>query len=611
MSDSAHIVTMPSPRTGFPEGRPGLITRPAILCIVFFILCLTLTGCATHHPAHPSFPMTESLSDAPLPPIHKEDSVFRAYSEFGRFAILGARGDYETALVYLQKAVKHDPESVFLNHRMALVLKQLKDYDEALTYAKRCIELDPAGIDYHLLAAEIAGLMGNEEDAAGFYMSALELAPDHIRARLVLSTFLIKLRRYEDALAQLELIIEQDPNLVIAHYYRGRVYLEKGDMVRSEENYLEALRLNERMEPALFDLGSLYQMRGLHEKAVTIYERFINYYPANTVVRERLIDLYYTLEMEYEAEKQIAAILGRSKPGERARQSVGLIYLRYGKLDESIFELSKIVQSWPEDDKSRYYLAAAYEERGDKELALGHFRHLERESEYYTNAQMHIAYILDSEDKSDEAVGVLREALSEGEDRGRLTLMLSSILEGQKKYDEAEAVVREALDESPASIDLIYRLGVILDKKGDKEGCLDQMRRILEIDPDHADAMNYIGYTWAEQGINLDEALVLIKRAVEIKPDSGYIIDSLGWVYYQKGEYVKALEYLEKAIDLQPGDPTITEHLGDAYLKNDLYEKALEAYRKALTLEHTEEPEVLLKKIDEVELLLKKDKEMD
>jgi tetratricopeptide (TPR) repeat protein len=183
-------------------------------------------------------------------------------------------------------------------------------------------------------------------------------------------------------------------------------------------------------------------------------------------------------------------------------------------------------------------------------------------------------------------------------------LMLASIYETQEEYEKAKKVVEEGLKLDTENIELLFRLGVVLDKMGDKTQCLDQMRKILEINPDHADALNYIGYTYAEQGIRLDEAMDLIQRALKIKPDSGYIIDSLGWVYYQQGLYHEALKHLEKAASLVPNDPTINEHLGDVYFKKKMYRKSLEMYEKALALNHPD-AEKLKARIEEVRKLIK------
>ncbi len=111
---------------------------------------------------------------------------------------------------------------------------------------------------------------------------------------------------------------------------------------------------------------------------------------------------------------------------------------------------------------------------------------------------------------------------------------------------------------------------------------------VIEIDPRHADALNYIGYTYAEKGIYLDRALELIERAIKYKPNSGYIIDSLGWVYFRKGQYDRALEELKKAVTLCPEDPTINEHLGDVYFKRQDYGEALKTYKRALSLKNAD-----------------------
>jgi len=541
----------------------------------------------------------ETAFSLPSPPDLEDDPIRHSYAEFARFALHSVHGRYETARGHLERAIENDPENVFLLRRMALLLKQLKKNEEALVYAEKCVTLEPEEEGHYLLVAEIAGLLGREDEAIRAYEKALEINPEHKRPRLILTTLLIKNQAYDRALGQLARIIEQDPNLVLAHYYRGRVFLEMGNPSRSEESYLEALRLNQRMEPALFDLGSLYQMQGRFDKAVEIYERLIDYYPVNMTVRERLIDLYYKLDREEAAKKQLEEIKGQSKPGERARQSLGLIYLRHGKLDESIAELDMIVQAWPKDDKSRYYLASAYEERGDLDQALTHFQKLEAGSDYFANAQMHIAYIFDAQDKEEEAEAVLRKALSMDQEKEEIYLMLGSILEGQEKYADAISIIQEGMKHYPRNAEFVFRLGVVLDKSGEKEASLEQMRHVLEIEPDHADALNYIGYTYAEQGIRLDEAFALIQKALQIKPESGYIIDSLGWVYFQKGEYEEALKHLQRAAAIQPEDPTIAEHLGDVYAKNGMYGKALEAYTRALDMDHPDSKAVRAK-IDEI-----------
>ena len=91
------------------------------------------------------------------------------------------------------------------------------------------------------------------------------------------------------------------------------------------------------------------------------------------------------------------------------------------------------------------------------------------------------------------------------------------------------------------------------------------MRKALELQPDQPHVLNYLGYSWIDQGINLDEGMKMIKRAVEQRPDDGYIVDSLGWAYFRIGNYEEAVKNLERAIDLKPEDPTINDHLGDAY----------------------------------------------
>ncbi|MDP7416588.1 MAG: tetratricopeptide repeat protein, partial [Desulfobacterales bacterium] len=139
---------------------------------------------------------------------------------------------------------------------------------------------------------------------------------------------------------------------------------------------------------------------------------------------------------------------------------------------------------------------------------------------------------------------------------------------------------------------ILFRLGVVYDKLKRKEDSMEAMRKVIRVDPKNANALNYLGYSYADLGENLDEAEKLIKEALKYKPDDGYITDSLGWVYFKKGLFQKALKFLEKAIHLVPDDPIILEHLGDAYLKTGSKLKALEYYQQSLKMKKKDKKDI-------------------
>ena len=128
------------------------------------------------------------------------------------------------------------------------------------------------------------------------------------------------------------------------------------------------------------------------------------------------------------------------------------------------------------------------------------------------------------------------------------------------------------------------------------------MKKVLAVDDEHVQALNYLAYTYAESGENLDEALELAGRAVSLRPNDAYITDTLGWVMYKKGKYAEAVKTLEKAYSLKPGEAIIAEHLGDAYLRNQLQTKAMWMYQRAMELsESANEKQKLNAKIVEIE----------
>ncbi|MFA5085001.1 MAG: tetratricopeptide repeat protein, partial [Candidatus Omnitrophota bacterium] len=142
-----------------------------------------------------------------------------------------------------------------------------------------------------------------------------------------------------------------------------------------------------------------------------------------------------------------------------------------------------------------------------------------------------------------------------------------------------------ALDMSPDSALVHFYLGAYYDKIKERFLAVSELRQAIKLDPKFSDAYNYLGYMYAEQGSNLDEAIVLIKKAIELEPDNGAYIDSLGWAYFQDGMTDEALTELEKAVKLEPDDPTVCDHLGDVYFKKSFKDKARAQWERSLKLD--------------------------
>jgi Flp pilus assembly protein TadD len=151
-----------------------------------------------------------------------------------------------------------------------------------------------------------------------------------------------------------------------------------------------------------------------------------------------------------------------------------------------------------------------------------------------------------------------------------------------KRLPQAIALAQRLVATEPGNDRYYFTLGALQGEAGDRDGSLAAMRRAIELNPKNAAALNYLGYSYAEAGQNLDEAEALIRRALEIDPNDGFYIDSLGWVYYQRGDYERAVEQLERAAELSEDDPTVNEHLADAYRQIGRELEAQRLYKDAL-----------------------------
>jgi len=255
------------------------------------------------------------------------------------------------------------------------------------------------------------------------------------------------------------------------------------------------------------------------------------------------------------------------------------------RFDLVIAEFSAVLEKDETDSRIRYLLANAYEEKGEKKLAVAEYQRIPASFELYANAQIHAAMIFKKDGKIPEAIVVIKEAVKKKGDQTLLYLYLSSLYEENKEMAAAENILREGIKILPKSVDLHYASGVIYEKTNRFPESLKEMETVLSIDPDNAEALNFIGYSYADRGINLDEAEKMIVKALKIKPDNGYMIDSLGWVHFRKNKLDSALKNLKKAMELLPDDANVIEHLGDVYAKMGKAKEAQKMYNRAFKID--------------------------
>ncbi|WP_395644579.1 tetratricopeptide repeat protein [Terricaulis sp.] len=274
---------------------------------------------------------------------------------------------------------------------------------------------------------------------------------------------------------------------------------------------------------------------------------------------------------------------------------LAVIYLQENDSTNGLATLTLALMLDPQLDAARIAFAEEQNELGHGVEARAALSQVPRSSPYSISARVMEALIVADEGQRDEAI-VLAQAAAEGGDV-RARRGLADLYRRFQRYGDAEPLYTQLIAEQPNDWRLFFSRGVSRERLGRWPEAEADFRRALELSPDQPDVMNYLGYTWVDRGEHLDEGLAMIQRAVQVRPLSGAIIDSLGWAYFRMGRYDEALEYLERAVELEPADATLNEHLGDLYWRMDRRIEARFQWERALTLA-PDNPQALQQKID-------------
>ena len=203
------------------------------------------------------------------------------------------------------------------------------------------------------------------------------------------------------------------------------------------------------------------------------------------------------------------------------------------------------------------------------EQAIAAYKQVPENSSFREDADIQIALLLDEMGKTDEAMQRMSAIVAARPNDVEALSSLAGLQRAAKKYAEAAATYDRAIAAVGVpqrdNWTLFYFRGICFERDKQWPKAEADFKKALELYPDQPLVLNYLGYSWVDQGVNLEEAFKMLRRAVELQPNDGYIVDSLGWAHFKLGQYIEAAETLERAIALKPADPVLNDHLGDAY----------------------------------------------
>ncbi len=327
--------------------------------------------------------------------------------------------------------------------------------------------------------------------------------------------------------------------------------------------------------------GQHLERAGKTEQARLLYETYLKENPDSVVLGP-------AMERLDKGEKPALLVSGPAEGIAEALFNIAGTMTRQNSAQDALIFGQLALHLRPDFDLARMLVAGILESMNRNEDAIAAYREIDSQSPFHWSARLRVAGNLEALDRDDDAIALLQILTREDATRPEPLVSLGDLLRSNKRFAESVAAYDRAI-ELLSDLDkrhwtILYSRGISLERSKQWERAERDFKRALELNPDQPYVLNYLGYSWVDQGINLGPAREMIERAVKLRPNDGYIVDSLGWVLYRLKDFEGAVEHLERAVELRPNDPTINDHLGDAYWRVGRYTEARFQWQRALAL---------------------------
>jgi len=478
----------------------------------------------------------------------------------GRHA--GLQRDLGAASAYYRAALKADPKNQELLQSAFLSVVADGDIDEAVKLAERLVQVDRTNRIARLVLGVRAVKQKQYQTAKTQFSQSVRGPLADLTATLLTAWTLFGAGDTKGAIDGIDKLAGPDWYGIFKELHAGLILDLANNKKEAGKRLEHANKLDQGALRAVEAYGRWASRNVGKADAAKVFEAFDKVLPNHPLVSKELEDVRNG--------EQLPPLINSAQAGAaEVLYGLGASLGRQGGEDLAMVYLQLALYLTPQQPLALLSLADLYEQLKKPESAIKIYERVPQNSPLRRNADIQMAMNLDGLDRTDEAQSHLEKLISQRPGDLEAITALGNILRGRKKFAECGDVYAKGVAqiEQPGKPNwlIFYFRGICYERSKQWQKAEADLKKALELFPDQPDVLNYLGYSWVDQGINLDDGMAMIRRAVDQRPDSGYIVDSLGWAYFRIGKYDEAVKYLERAVELKPEDPTINDHLGDAY----------------------------------------------
>ncbi len=495
-------------------------------------------------------------------------------------------GNHLLAIELLSALVEKEPSAMTPHLQLAALLLQTGrpvDAEQHIAELSKAPTLSAEQLE-QLKLTQIRMLVtqGNMDQALSSLDAFLKTRPAHVMAREIQVRILANQNRVDEALAAINQAIAAD-ELPELRLLQAQLLLKKNDLMAARVSLKRMLMLEPESDTAAIMLSGIALKENRAEDAENILRQFLLPYPQAMRVSHALGKMLTEQNRIAEAILIYRDADTQSGGNPDILRSLGMLYFRHQDFEKAEEIFSRLLQAEP-TDQTRFYYATSLEALQKPQQARQVYESINPKSSMGQEAQVRLAGIDFGSGKTKQAEKRLLSVVSTDPENLEAFMMLSSIWLAQGKNKNVISYTEHLLANDGIYPQILFNRAVAFEHLKQYDGVVIMLNRVIAKHPKHSEALNFLGYTYAIQGIHLDRAEALIKRALQEKPGDGYYLDSLAWVYYKKGDYATALVSQKQAVASISDDAIMFEHLGDILWKNGDFDSARRAWQKAIEL---------------------------